>query len=183
MGSGVDVDTALAVRGDIKSIVEQTGYIEASKKQDIYAVYGGRIKSIPVEVGQAIKEGQLLLEFDLDELNIRLDHAEAALALPRKLRPVPKGGGIGCLRGAAVQSGTAFRKCQTMRWVPCGLTPPGKVPMNCRNFTCGGGGPGGSRGEASQQASMAAARAEVSLIKTADRGSKALANLRELYWK
>ena len=81
MGSGVDVDTALAVRGDIKSIVEQTGYIEASKKQDIYAVYGGRIKSIPVEVGQAVKEGQLLLEFDLDELNIRLDQAEAVLAL------------------------------------------------------------------------------------------------------
>nr|HQA49042.1 efflux RND transporter periplasmic adaptor subunit [Bacillota bacterium] len=81
MGSGVEVETALAVRGDIKSIVEQTGYIEASKKQDIYAVYGGRIKSIPVEVGQAVKEGQPLLEFDLDELNIRLDQAEAALAL------------------------------------------------------------------------------------------------------
>lgn len=81
MGNGVEVETALAVRGDIKNIVEQTGEIEAAKKQDIYAVYGGRIKSIPVEVGQAVKEGQLLLEFDLDELNIRLDQAEAALAL------------------------------------------------------------------------------------------------------
>jgi HlyD family secretion protein len=81
MGNGVEVDTALAVRGDIKSVVEQTGEIEASKKQDIYAVYGGRIKSIPVEVGQVVKKGQLLLEFDLDELNIRLDQAEAALAL------------------------------------------------------------------------------------------------------
>jgi multidrug efflux pump subunit AcrA (membrane-fusion protein) len=45
-----------------------------------------------VEVGQAVKEGQLLLEFDLDELNIRLDQAEAQLALAEgsAVRPVPK---------------------------------------------------------------------------------------------
>ena len=52
MGSAVEVTTDLAVRGDISNIVEQTGDIEAAKKQDIYAVYGGRIKGIPVEVGQ-----------------------------------------------------------------------------------------------------------------------------------
>jgi hypothetical protein len=33
IGSGVEVETALAVRGDIKSIVEQTGDIEASKNR------------------------------------------------------------------------------------------------------------------------------------------------------
>lgn len=188
MGSGVDVDTALAVRGDIKSIVEQTGYIEASKKQDIYAVYGGRIKSIPVEVGQAVKEGQLLLEFDLDELNIRLDQAEAVLALTEgsAATGAEVAAALAAYEGAAVQRDRAkeafesaadlyemgaisevdFRQAREAYELS-------ELQLNAAVAAL----EAAKKGEASQQASMAAARAEVSLIKRQIEEARPLANL------
>ena len=42
MGSGVEVETALAVRGDIKRVVEQTGEIEAAKNR-IYTRFTGAV--------------------------------------------------------------------------------------------------------------------------------------------
>ncbi len=81
LGGGIAVDVDFVIRSDINNIVEQTGDVETAGKQNIYALYGGRIKNMPVEVGQLVKEGQLLLEFDQEELDIRLSRAEAELAL------------------------------------------------------------------------------------------------------
>jgi HlyD family secretion protein len=188
MGNGVEVETALAVRGDIKNIVEQTGEIEAAKKQDIYAVYGGRIKSIPVEVGQAVKEGQLLLEFDLDELNIRLDQAEAALALAEggAAAGAEVAAALAAYEGAAVQRDRAkeafesaadlyemgaiseveFRQAREAYELS-------ELQLNAAVAALAAA----KKGEASQQASMAAARAEVSLIKRQIQEARPLANM------
>ncbi len=76
----VEVNTVSPVRGYIGNVIEQTGEIETVEKQEIYALYGGRLENIPVDVGQDVTEGQLLLEFDLEDLRIRLEQAEAQLA-------------------------------------------------------------------------------------------------------
>ena len=184
----MEVETALAVRGDIKSIVEQTGYIEASKKQDIYAVYGGRIKSIPVEVGQAVKEGQPLLEFDLDELNIRLDQAEAALALAEgsAATGAEVAAALAAYEGAAVQrdrakeafeSAADLYKMGAISEVDFRQAREAYDLSELQLNAAVAALEAAKKGEASQQASMAAARAEVSLIKRQIEEARPLANM------
>lgn len=188
MGSGVEVETALAVRGDIKRVVEQTGEIEAAKKQDIYAVYGGRIKGIPVEVGQAVKEGQLLLEFDLDELNIRLDQAEAALALAEgsAATGAEVAAALAAYEGAAVQRDRAkevFESAEDLYEMGAiselefrqarEAYELSELQLNAAVAAL----EAAKKGEASQQASVAAARAEVSLIKRQIKEARPLANM------
>lgn len=188
MGSGVEVETALVVRGDIKNIVEQTGEIEAAKKQDIYAVYGGRIKSIPVEVGQAVKEGQPLLEFDLDELNIRLDQAEAALALAEgsAATGAEVAAALAAYEGAAVQrdrakeafeSAADLYKMGAISEVDFRQAREAYDLSELQLNAAVAALEAAKKGEASQQASMAAARAEVSLIKRQIEEARPLANM------
>jgi HlyD family secretion protein len=176
IGSGVEVETALVARGDIKSIVEQTGDIEAAKKQDIYAVYGGRIKSIPVEVGQAVKKGQLLLEFDLDELGIRLDQAEAQLALAEggAVAGAEVSAAIAAYEQAAAQRDRAkenldsAEKLHEMGAISDTDFSQAREAYELSEFQLNAAVAAleaAKKGEVSQQASMAAARAELSLIK------------------
>lgn len=105
LGGGMVVEVGFVIRSDINNVVEQTGDVEAAKKQNIYALYGGRIKAIPVEVGQTVKEGQLLLEFDRDELDIRLSQAEAGLALIEgsAVTHVDSAAALAAYEGAAVK--------------------------------------------------------------------------------
>lgn len=188
MGSAVEVTTDLAVRGDISNIVEQTGDIEAAKKQDIYAVYGGRIKGIPVEVGQTVKEGQLLMEFNLDELRIRLDQAEAGLALAEgsAVTGAEVAAALAAYEGAVVQRDRAKEAFESA----AGLFEMGamsevdfrqareaydlsELQLNAAVAAL----EAAKKGETSQQASMAAARAEVSLIKRQIEEARPLSNM------
>ncbi|MDD2573952.1 MAG: efflux RND transporter periplasmic adaptor subunit [Bacillota bacterium] len=188
MGSAVEVTTALAVRGDISNIVEQTGDIETAKKQDIYAVYGGRIKGIPAEVGQTVKEGQLLLEFDLDELNIRLDQAEAGLALVEgsAVTGAEVAAALAAYEGAAVQRDRAKEAFESavdlfemgaMSDVDFRQTREvydlSELQLNATVAAL----EAAKKGETSQQASMAAAQAEVSLIKRQIEEARPLSNM------
>jgi HlyD family secretion protein len=87
-GEVLEVKTVPAVRGSIRDVVEQTGEVETVKKQEIYALYGGRLKKVPVEVGQRVAKGQTLVEFDLEDLNIRLEQAEAQLMQAQESAPL-----------------------------------------------------------------------------------------------
>lgn len=175
MGKTVEVETASPVTGVIQSIVEQTGDIEASKKQDIYAVYGGRIKSIPVEVGETVKEGQLLLEFDLDELSIRLDQAEAQLAMAEggAAAGAEVSAALAAYEGAAVERDRAKDNLDRAESLfDMGAMSEtelnqardaydlSELQLNAAVAAL----EAAKKGESSQQASMAAAKAEVSLI-------------------
>lgn len=176
MESGVEVETALPVRGDIQSMVEQTGEIEAARKQDIYALYGGRIKSIPVELGQAVKEGQLLLEFDLDELSIRLDQAQAQLALAEgsAITGAEVATALAAYEGATVQRDRAKEALESaislfdmggMSEVDLRQAQEAYDLSELQLNAAVAALEAAKKGETSQQASMAAAKAEVSLIK------------------
>lgn len=87
-GEAVEVKAVSVVKGNIKNIIEQSGEIETVEKQDIYALYGGRLQNIPVEAGQNVAEGQTLIEFDLEDLNIRLEQAEAQLMQAQESAPL-----------------------------------------------------------------------------------------------
>lgn len=176
MGNAVEVETALPLVGDMRNIVEQTGDIEAGQKQDIYAVYGGRIKSIPVEVGQSVKEGQPLIEFDLDELNIRLDQAEAQLALIEG--SAVTGAEVSAALAAFEQAAVGRDRAKKSLDSSAPLFEMGAISefdyqqiMDAYEISelqlnaAVAALDAARKGETSQQASMAAARAEVSLIK------------------
>jgi len=175
-GNVVEVKTASPVRGNVKNIVEQTGDVETVKKQEIYALYGGRLERIPVEEGQDIKEGQTLLEFDLEDLKIRLEQAEALLMQARENAPL----NAGIAAASAVLEQATINKEQAEEEIDriSALYEEGAVSerdyrqavdayalANAQLNSAIAGLEAARKGETSQQAAVTSARAEVLLIR------------------
>lgn len=84
--SAPEVETTTVVRGDIQHSVVDTGYVQSAQKLDVYATQGGRITSIPVQIGQEVEKGQVIMTLqnrDLtmasDQLKIQLSQASIAV--------------------------------------------------------------------------------------------------------
>ncbi|WP_153110206.1 efflux RND transporter periplasmic adaptor subunit [Propionivibrio limicola] len=69
-------------RGDIKDLVAATGALQPRDYVDVGAQVSGQLKKIHVEVGQTVKEGELLAEIDAEQSAAKV---EAALAQLRSL--------------------------------------------------------------------------------------------------
>ncbi|MBA1334445.1 MAG: hypothetical protein HPY66_2294 [Firmicutes bacterium] len=188
-GKAVEVKADFPVVGDIKNIVEQTGEIETAKKQDVYALYGGRVKNIPVEIGQHVEEGQPLIEFDLEDLNIRLGQAQAQLAQVQEnaVAGAEIAGALAEFQRAAVERERAAENLESA----ASLFEMGAVSeldyqqakdayelselqLNAAIAAL----EAAKKGETVQQASMAAAQAEVLLIQRQLEEGKPLANMK-----
>ena len=80
---------AVTVRGevvdrrDLVSRVTATGHIEPKRSVDISADISGRIVTLPVEEGQDVEEGDLLLEIDPTQFRAALRQARARLSEAR----------------------------------------------------------------------------------------------------
>lgn len=86
-GSVAEVDTVLPERGSIVRVVEDTGVVQPSVGFDLFATQGGRVKEVPVSIGQQVKKGQVLvilenldLELQRSDLLSRLSQARASAA-------------------------------------------------------------------------------------------------------
>lgn len=80
--SGPRIDPASLVeveRGDIARSVVATGKIEPRAKVEIKSKASGIVKKIYVDYGDWVKQGQLLIELDKEELQARLREAQANL--------------------------------------------------------------------------------------------------------
>lgn len=66
-------------KGGIQRTSKQPGTIEAFDFADLYAKISGYLKQQPVDIGDIVKEGQVLAEIDSPEIEQELKHAEAAL--------------------------------------------------------------------------------------------------------
>jgi macrolide-specific efflux system membrane fusion protein len=75
--------TAKVVRGDVLDTVSALGNLQPRDYVDLGAQVSGQLKTIPVEVGQEVKKGELLAEIDPVVLNAKVEAGRASLASQR----------------------------------------------------------------------------------------------------
>jgi macrolide-specific efflux system membrane fusion protein len=74
------VVTETPVRGDIENSVTASGLLSPIKDVDVGAQVSGQLKSLKVEIGDSVKEGQLIAEIDSASIETQIEIAEAELA-------------------------------------------------------------------------------------------------------
>ena len=79
----VSVRAEKVERRDLVAKVRASGHIEPKRSVDISADISGRIVELPVEEGQSVREGDLLLIIDPTQYEAAVQRAEAALAEAR----------------------------------------------------------------------------------------------------
>ncbi|MDI6906906.1 MAG: efflux RND transporter periplasmic adaptor subunit [Thermoanaerobacterales bacterium] len=77
---GTEVETVEVRPADITRTVADTGYVQPVTDRDLYTVQGGQVAALPVEAGQAVKEGQTLAVLENPDLAVQLRETEVRLA-------------------------------------------------------------------------------------------------------
>lgn len=77
--AAVPLNTVEVTRGDIQQLVSATGVLEPSNYVDVGAQVSGQVDIIHVRVGQAVAEGQLLVEIDPTVYMAKVDATRAQL--------------------------------------------------------------------------------------------------------
>lgn len=80
-GVGVTVTTTLPVRGDLQDRVSTSGTVESEEVKVIFAPAGGTLGSVNVEAGDAVKAGEPLADYDMEEMERTL--RQSALQLEK----------------------------------------------------------------------------------------------------
>ena len=73
--SGVMVSTTAAFRGDIEQSVSTSGKVASEEKAVLFAPVSGRLSEIKVAAGDAVKAGDVLVTYDMDQMEERLQEA------------------------------------------------------------------------------------------------------------
>ena len=71
--------TAQAERQEIRMVVSTNGAIEPVDRSEVYAPINGRVKLIPVQEGEEITVGSVLIELESDQIRAALAEANTAL--------------------------------------------------------------------------------------------------------
>lgn len=74
------VVTETPVRGDIENSVTASGLLSPVKDVDVGAQVSGQLKSLKVEIGDTVTDGQLIAEIDSASIETQIEIAEAELA-------------------------------------------------------------------------------------------------------
>ncbi|WP_438750711.1 macrolide transporter subunit MacA [Pararhizobium sp. O133] len=74
------VVTENPVRGDIENSVTASGLLSPIKDVDVGAQVSGQLKSLKVEIGDSVRQGQLIAEIDSASIETQIEIAEAELA-------------------------------------------------------------------------------------------------------
>ena len=73
--AGVMVSTTNAFRGDIEENVSTSGKVVSEEKAVLFAPVGGRLNEVNVAAGDAVKAGDVLMTYDMDQMEERLQEA------------------------------------------------------------------------------------------------------------
>ena len=73
--AGVMVSTTNAFRGDIEESVSTSGKVVSEEKTVLFAPVNGRLNDINVAAGDAVKAGDVLMTYDMDQMEERLQEA------------------------------------------------------------------------------------------------------------
>jgi macrolide-specific efflux system membrane fusion protein len=74
------VESTLAVRADLESTVTATGSLQPRRYVDVGAQVSGQILRLPVQAGDIVEKGQLLVEIDPSVQRATVDAGRASLA-------------------------------------------------------------------------------------------------------
>jgi RND family efflux transporter MFP subunit len=75
----IPVTTALAAVREVPAALEETGTFVADESSDIAPPVAGRVVATPVNVGDFVKQGQVVCELDHRDAQLKLDQARALL--------------------------------------------------------------------------------------------------------
>ena len=73
--AGVLVSTTAAFRGDIEESVSTSGKVASEEKVVLFAPVSGRLDQIHVAAGDAVKAGDVLMTYDMEQMDERLQEA------------------------------------------------------------------------------------------------------------
>jgi RND family efflux transporter MFP subunit len=79
----VPVKLGVVGNGTIEKEISFTGTVRSKYKVDVYSKISGRVASIPVEEGDQVNKGDLLVQLDDKELRAQLNQARAALKVAK----------------------------------------------------------------------------------------------------
>jgi multidrug efflux pump subunit AcrA (membrane-fusion protein) len=71
----VEVTTAAAIKRDLPRFFEATGSLAGDQQTDVAPQTSGKVVAIGVEIGSAVRRGQMLVQLDESELKLRVDQA------------------------------------------------------------------------------------------------------------
>lgn len=77
--SAVTVASAQATVKTVPASFEETGTFNADETSDVAPLVAGRVITTPVDVGQFVKQGQVICELDHRDAQLKLDQAKAQL--------------------------------------------------------------------------------------------------------
>lgn len=76
---GVSAEVLKLSKGEIKQYLEETAQVLSRDKQTVYIEGSGKVVDINVNVGDAVKQGDLLLSLEKTDLELQLKDAEAKI--------------------------------------------------------------------------------------------------------
>lgn len=74
-GGGAIVTTAKAERGDLQESISTSGTVEGEDVKVIFSPVNGKVDEVAVAAGDAVAEGDLLISFDMDEMEKAMQQA------------------------------------------------------------------------------------------------------------
>lgn len=83
LSGGTAVETAEVQAGSITRVVEDTGYVQPATDYTLYASQPARVSRIPVETGQNVVRGEVLLVLENQDLAAQITEARSRLAQAR----------------------------------------------------------------------------------------------------
>ena len=81
--SVIQVTTAAAIKRDLPRFFEATGSLAGDQQTDVAPQTAGKVVAVGVDIGSAVKRGQMLVQLDDAELKLRVDQAVAQLEQAR----------------------------------------------------------------------------------------------------
>ncbi|HEY6804572.1 MAG TPA: efflux RND transporter periplasmic adaptor subunit [Pyrinomonadaceae bacterium] len=76
----VEVTTAAAISRELPQFFEATGSLAGAEQTDVAPQTSGKVVAVGVDIGSAVKRGQMLVQLDDSELKLRVSQAEAQVA-------------------------------------------------------------------------------------------------------
>ena len=75
--SAIEVSVEEVIRGNISSYVEEIGEIKAKEHVNIYSPTSGRVVDLMVDIGDIVKEGDVLVRLDGDDIGRMIEEIDA----------------------------------------------------------------------------------------------------------
>lgn len=75
--AAVEVTTAAAIKRELPRFLEATGSLAGDQQTDVAPQTSGKVVAVGVEIGSAVRRGQMLVKLDDAELKLRVEQAAA----------------------------------------------------------------------------------------------------------